>query len=181
MSDRKSTLNLESIQPLLIERAADISLLVLDVDGVLTDGRLYYGRGGEMMKALDTRDGYGIVMLRHAGVQTAILSGRPQTLLAERFAELQIAHVEESAFAKGESILEIGKKLGVEPLRIAYMGDDVNDIAAMEKVGLSFCPANAAPEARAAAMYVSSKNGGHGAVREACELLLKAKSRWPIG
>ncbi len=180
MSDRHLPLNLESVQPLVIERAASIGLLVLDVDGVLTDGRLYYGRGGEIMKALDTRDGHGIVMLRHAGIPTAVLSGRPQSLLAERFAELGMAHVEERAFTKGEAIEAIAEKIGVELCRVAFVGDDVNDIAAMEKAGLSCCPADAAHEVRAAAMYVASKVGGQGAVREICELILKAKDKWPV-
>lgn len=181
MSDRNLPLNLERVQPLVIERAASVALLVLDVDGVLTDGRLYYGRGGEMMKALDTRDGHGLVMLRHTGIPTAILSGRPQKLLAERFAELRITHVEECAFAKGEMIEEIALKAGVALHDVAYVGDDVNDIAAMEKAGLSCCPSDAAPETRAVAMYVTTRNGGQGAVREVCELILKSKDRWPVG
>jgi 3-deoxy-D-manno-octulosonate 8-phosphate phosphatase (KDO 8-P phosphatase) len=181
MAERRQPLNLTSVAPLVIERAADVELLILDVDGVLTDGRLYYGEQGEMMKALDTRDGHGIVMLRHAGIRTAILSGRPQKLLARRFAELQVVHVEERSFAKGEAIVAIAEKLEVALSSIAYVGDDVNDIAAMEKAGLSACPVDAAPETRAAAMYVSSREGGRGAVREVCELILKAKDRWPTG
>ncbi len=161
------------------ERAATIALLVLDVDGVLTDGRLWYGREGEAMKAIDTRDGHGLVLLRHAGVRFATLSGRPQTLLHRRFEELGFTEVRERVIHKRQGMIDLAASLEVPLDQVAYLGDDVNDLEALEIVGLSACPADAADEVRARVDLVCAHGGGRGAVREVAELLLKARGAWP--
>lgn len=163
----------------LLDRAREIRLLVLDVDGVFTDGRLWYGAQGEMMKAMDVRDGHGLVMLRHAGIQLAVLSGRPQMLLRRRFEELGFGHIEERCRAKAPAIAAMATDLGVSLEQTAFMGDDVNDIPALETVGLSACPADAAPEVHRVVDHVCARPGGRGAVREVCELILGARGEWP--
>ena len=169
----------QGLDEALRAKAAKIALLVLDVDGVLTDGRLWYGAEGEMMKALDVRDGHGLVMLRECGIDRAVLSGRPQPLLARRFAELKISSIDERCIRKTARIAELAAERGLDLSEVAFIGDDLNDRGALESVGLSFAPADAAPEIRAIVDHLCAAPGGRGAVREACEVILKARGRWP--
>lgn len=173
------THRLPGVDPDLVERASKVRLLVLDVDGVITDGRMWYGEGGEMMKAIDTRDGHGIVMIRHNDIEFAVLSGRPQKLLRKRFEELGFEHIVERCLDKVATIRSLTDELGISLEQTAFVGDDVNDIGALELVGLAAVPADAHEDAKAVARYVCDKRGGRGAVREVCELLLKARGRWP--
>ncbi len=158
--------------PDLLARAAKVRLLLLDVDGVLTDGRLYYGEQGEVMKAFDVKDGHGIVLLRDH-VQLGVISGRPG-LARRRLEELRFQHMVFSQRDKLAGYAELGH-LGVGDDEVAYMGDDVNDLGLLARVGLSACPADAHPLVRAAVHLVTVAPGGRGAVRELCELLLRAK------
>lgn len=173
------SLPLEGRSEALIAQARQVRGLVLDVDGVFTDGRLWYGPEGEALKAMDTRDGHGLVLLRFAKIPAAVLSGRPQALLHRRFKELRLAHVEEACHEKGAGVERVAEALGLPLDSLAFMGDDVNDLPALAKVGLSACPADAAPEVRAAAEFVSARPGGRGAIRELCELILAAQGQWP--
>jgi len=163
----------------LTQRASKISLLVLDVDGVLTDGRLYYGAEGEALKVVDVRDGHGLVMLREHKVPFAILSGRPQPLLHRRFEELGCVKVIERCYRKSEVIAELAEERGLTLDALAFIGDDLNDLGALSKVGLSAAPADAVPEVREAVDFLCQAKGGQGAVRELCELLLKSQGKWP--
>ena len=158
--------------PQLLARAAKIRLLLLDVDGVLTDGRLYYGAEGELMKAFDVKDGHGIVLLREH-VELGVISGRPG-LARKRLEELRFKHL---AFAQRDKLAGYAElaHLGIPDAEVAYMGDDVNDIPLLQKVGLSACPADAHPDVPGRVHFVASKPGGFGAVRELCELILAAK------
>ena len=157
-----------------------IRLVVLDVDGTLTDGRLYYGAQGEAMKAFDVRDGHGLRLLRmHGGVKLAVLTGRRADLVMQRCRELSIEHVVGQSRAKGEAIEKISADLAVPLEETAFMGDDVNDLPALRKVALSCAPADAAPEVLREVDWVSRRDAGRGAVRELCELLLAARSAWP--
>ena len=157
----------------LLARAAGIRLVLLDVDGVLTDGRLYYGEGGEALKAFDVKDGHGIVLLREH-VSFGVVSGRPGKASEARLRELRIEHL---VFGERDKVAGYARlaHLGIPDEAVAYMGDDVNDVPLLRKVGLSACPADAAPEVRDAVHFVARAPGGRGAVRELCDLILRAK------
>jgi 3-deoxy-D-manno-octulosonate 8-phosphate phosphatase (KDO 8-P phosphatase) len=157
----------------LVRRAARIRLVLLDVDGVLTDGRLYYGPDGEALKAFDVKDGHGIVLLRDH-VDFGVISGRPGKASEKRLQELRFKHL---VFGERDKLAGYAKlaHLGVPDEEVAYMGDDVNDVPLLRRVGLAACPADARPEAREVAQLVTAATGGRGAVRELCDLLLHAK------
>jgi len=159
----------------LLRRAARIRLLLLDVDGVLTDGRLYYGAEGEVLKAFDVKDGHGIVLVRDH-VALGVISGRPG-LARKRLEELRFQHLVFSQRDKLEGYAQLAH-LGFPDEEVAYMGDDVNDLGLLRKVGLSACPSDAHPAVRAAVQLVTSTPGGRGAVRELVELILRAKGLW---
>jgi 3-deoxy-D-manno-octulosonate 8-phosphate phosphatase (KDO 8-P phosphatase) len=157
-----------------------IRLLVLDVDGTLTDGRLYYGAQGEQLKAFDVRDGHGLRLLQmHAGVRLAVLTGRNAELSMQRCRELSIDIVLGHSRDKGAGIEQIAQQAGVPLTETAFMGDDVNDLPAMRKVALGCAPADAAREVLREVAWVSKNPGGRGAVRELCEVLLATKAKWP--
>lgn len=158
--------------PELLARAAKVRLLLLDVDGVLTDGRLYYGADGEVMKAFDVKDGHGLVLLRDH-VELGVISGRPG-LARKRLEELRFRHLVFSQRDKLEGYAGLAH-LGFADGEVAYMGDDVNDLGLLRKVGLSACPADAHPAVRAAVHLVTAAPGGRGAVRELVDLMLRAK------
>lgn len=157
----------------LLRRAAGIRLVLLDVDGVLTDGRLYYGADGEALKAFDVKDGHGIVLLRDR-VDFGVISGRPGKASERRLQELRFKHLVFGERDKLEGYARLAH-LGVPDDAVAYMGDDVNDVALLRRVGLAAAPADAREEARAAAHFVTAARGGRGAVRELCDLILRAK------
>ncbi len=159
----------------LVARAARIRLVLLDVDGVLTDGRLYYGPEGELMKAFDVRDGHGIVLLRDQ-VDFGVVSGRPGKASERRLQELRVKHL---VFGERDKLAGYARlaHLGIADEEVAYMGDDVNDVPLLRKVGLSACPADAHPEVKELVHFVARSAGGRGAVRELCDLLLKAKGK----
>jgi 3-deoxy-D-manno-octulosonate 8-phosphate phosphatase (KDO 8-P phosphatase) len=163
---------------------ARIRLLVLDVDGTLTDGRLYYSKDGEALKAFDVRDGHGLRLLAICGgVKLAVLTGRRADLIRVRCQELGIARVVERSRAKHEALAQLCEELGVPLSRTAFIGDDLNDLGALALAGLQACPADAASEVRsqveAAGGFVAAAGGGRGAVRELCEALLGATVGWP--
>ncbi len=157
--------------------AGRIRLLVLDVDGVLTDGRLHYGPRGELMKSFHVRDGHGIKALREAGVEVAVLSGRRSAAVDRRCRELGIRHLIQGVEDKLAAFGQLAARLRVRPLECACVGDDVPDVPLMRAVGLAFAVADAHPAARQAAHYATSLRGGRGAVREVCDHLLGAVRR----
>ena len=162
----------------VFERARKIRLLALDVDGVLTDGTIWMGPDGSVSKRFDIRDGHALIHLQRNGVQLAIVSGRDDAVTALRAKELRFGHVLQGVRLKLPALKDLARRRKLSMAEIAYMGDDVNDIAVIKAVGLGAAPGNGAPEARAAARFVSSQPGGHGAVRELAELLLKARGAW---
>jgi 3-deoxy-D-manno-octulosonate 8-phosphate phosphatase (KDO 8-P phosphatase) len=157
----------------LLARAARVRLVLLDVDGVLTDGRIWYGPEGEALKAFDVRDGHGIVLVRDH-VDFGVISGRPGKATLVRLEELRFKHLIFGERNKLEGYARLAH-LGVPDEAVAYMGDDVNDVALLRRVGLAAAPADARPEARAVAHLVTTAPGGRGAVRELCDLLIAAK------
>ena len=155
--------------------AARIQLLVLDVDGVMTDGRLYYGPRGEALKIFHVRDGKGIQLLDAAGVQVAVISGRRSRMVALRCRELGVRHVMQDAQDKVAAFAKLRARLRVPAGECACVGDDVLDVPLMGKVGLAFAVADAHPAALRAAHVVTSLPGGYGAVREVCDYLVDAR------
>ncbi len=155
-----------------------IDLLVLDVDGVLTDGRIVYGpRGGEI-KRFSVRDGQGVKYWLRAGHQAAIMSGRASAAVRRRAEEIGVQAVYENAKDKLPVFEKVLKRFRRTPERVCYVGDDLPDLPVMARVGFAVAPADAVAEVRRAAHYVTRRRGGAGAVRETVELILKYQGRW---
>lgn len=157
--------------------AATIRLLVLDVDGVLTDGRLYFGARGETIKVFHVRDGYGIRAVMAAGISVAVITGRRSRALTARCRELGIAHVMQGQNDKLAALERLCTRLRIGLRECACVGDDVVDVPLFAVVGLSFAVADAHPAARRAAHRITRLPGGAGAVRELCDLLIAARTR----
>jgi 3-deoxy-D-manno-octulosonate 8-phosphate phosphatase (KDO 8-P phosphatase) len=157
--------------------AAAIRLLLLDVDGVLTDGRLYFGARGEALKVFHVRDGHGIKLLRASGVEVATVSGRRSAAVAARMRELGVRHVIQGCADKVAALGRLTRRLDVDPLSAACIVDDTSDLPLMAAVGLACAVADAHPVVLAAAHWVSNSAGGCGAVRELCDALLRARAR----
>jgi 3-deoxy-D-manno-octulosonate 8-phosphate phosphatase (KDO 8-P phosphatase) len=160
----------------IIARAQKIKLLLMDCDGVLTDGRLYFSEQGEIMKVFHVRDGQGLALWHKAGFHSGIISGRDaEKILEKRATEIGIAYVKACSLNKAKDFEDILQSANVTPGEVAYIGDDVGDICLMEKVGLPIAVADAATEVFPYVIYKTEKPGGFGAVREITDLLLKAK------
>ena len=158
----------------LAQRARGIRLLVLDVDGVLTDGGLYVGTDGETIKRFHVHDGAGIKAVQQAGIQVAIVSARNSAAVTCRAAELKVAHVMQGETDKGDALKRLTQQLDVPHAAVAAMGDDLGDLPMLGAAGLAVAVANARPEVKDAADLVTHAAGGAGAVREVCDLLLDA-------
>jgi 3-deoxy-D-manno-octulosonate 8-phosphate phosphatase (KDO 8-P phosphatase) len=163
------------VSALPLDRARGIRLLVLDVDGVLTDGRLFISAAGEEFKAFHVRDGAGLVALRRAGITVAIISGRDSMSVTRRAEELGIAHVLQGIQDKGAALDGLLQQLGMTGDVAACVGDDSPDIPMLQRARLAIAVADAHSSVRAAAHWVTSAGGGLGAVREVCDLLLEAR------
>jgi 3-deoxy-D-manno-octulosonate 8-phosphate phosphatase (KDO 8-P phosphatase) len=159
----------------VLERAARIRLLVLDVDGVLTDGRLYLSADGEELKVFHVRDGSGLVAIQRAGVTVAIISGRDSAAVTRRARELGIQHVCQGVSDKGAELERLLAELGITAEETACVGDDTPDAPMLRRAGLAIGVADAHPALLAYAHWVTRSNGGQGAVREVCDLLLSAR------
>ena len=161
----------------LTARARAVRLAIFDVDGVMTDGTIYIGARGEAFKAFNILDGHGLKMLREAGVATAILSGRKHAAVDRRAKELSIDHVIQGRSDKVPEFERLAKRLRLAPAACAYVGDDLPDLPVLRRCGLAVAVANAADAVKAEAHYVTRASGGHGAVREVCELILRARGQ----
>lgn len=159
-------------------RAQPIRLLVVDVDGVLTDGSIFMDNEGQEYKAFNVRDGHGLKLLQRAGLMVAIITGRSSGVVAHRARELGIAHVFQGIQDKRLAYAELKLATGLADHQIAYMGDDVVDLPVMVRVGLAAAPGDAHPLVQAQSHYVARQPGGRGAVRELCELLLQSQGHW---
>ena len=158
--------------------AKNIKLLLLDVDGVLTDGKLYYGNSGEELKAFNIQDGLGIKLLQQGGIQVGIITGRVSTLLQRRADELGINPVIQGREDKLIALRELLKSQNLGLHQIAFMGDDLPDLSAINSVGLGITVANASSTLAAKADWQTLRSGGDGAVREAAEMILKAQGKF---
>ena len=161
----------------LVSRAKAIRLLLLDVDGVLTDGRLYYGNNGEELKAFNIQDGLGIKLLQRNGVKVGIITGRSSELLARRANELGIDLVVQGREDKLVALKEVLKTHDYRMEEIAFLGDDLPDVAVIRQVGLGVAVANARHFVVENAVWQTSASGGHGAVRELVEMILQAQDK----
>jgi 3-deoxy-D-manno-octulosonate 8-phosphate phosphatase (KDO 8-P phosphatase) len=161
----------------VVERAKKIKLLAMDVDGVLTDGSLYFGNSGEEIKAFSILDGLGIKLLRDAGIKPAIITGRSSTLLLRRAAELKIELIYQGREDKLVALEELRADLNLEMDEIAYVGDDLPDLSAIRQAGLGVTVANGHHFVARHADWQTKAAGGQGAIREVCELILKAQGK----
>jgi 3-deoxy-D-manno-octulosonate 8-phosphate phosphatase (KDO 8-P phosphatase) len=161
-----------------LARARKIKVLILDVDGVMTNGQIIWDSNRNEIKAFHVRDGHGIKMAERAGLTIAIITGRRSDVVDIRAKELGINEVYQGALEKIPAYREILVKLGLEEDEAAYVGDDIVDIPVMSRVGLSFAVANAEPYVKDAAHCVVTRNGGEGAVREVIDMLLRARGDW---
>ncbi len=160
------------------QRAARIRLLALDVDGILTDGRIIYGNDGEELKAFNIKDGLGIKLLQAEGVRVAIITGRESAVVARRAGELGISHVIQGREDKRRALEELCELCELKLEECAYMGDDLPDLGAITACGLGMTAADAVQAVSDAVHWQSGLDGGQGAVRDACEFILRARGAW---
>ena len=163
--------------PDALERARRVRLMVFDVDGVLTDGRLWYGPTGEELKAFHSLDGHGVKLLQQAGIAAGMLSGRSSAAVALRAAELGVAHVLQGIEDKRAAFAALLARLGLEPREAGYMGDDLPDLPVLAHCGFACAPREACAQVLRGAHYVASAPAGAGAAREVCDFLLRSQGR----
>lgn len=160
------------------ERARQIRLLVLDVDGILSDGRLTFTNNADELKSFDVQDGFGIKCIQDAGIQVAVITGRSSFIVHNRMQSLGIAHIIQGREDKGDALRELCSEIGIDLQETAYMGDDWPDLTALGLVGLALTAPNAHVEVRKRVHLVTQASGGRGAVREVCDLLLVAQGKY---
>lgn len=161
----------------ILRRAAAVRLAVFDVDGVLTDGGLMLGADGSEFKVFHVHDGLGIALLLEAGLEVGVISARPSNVVAARMQALGVRHLALGVDDKSRELRRMLTELDITPEQAAFVGDDLVDLAPMALAGLSIAVADAHPQVRARAHWITGKAGGRGAVREVCELLLTAQGR----
>ncbi|MDI6776884.1 MAG: HAD-IIIA family hydrolase [Syntrophales bacterium] len=162
----------------LLKKIRQIRLLILDVDGVLTDGRIIMDDTGRETKNFDVKDGHGLKILMRHGIDVVFLTGRRSEVVEHRAKDLGIGEVHQGIWNKVEPLEEILRRRNLARDHVAYVGDDVVDIPLLKRVGFSVAVADASEDVKKAVDYVTKKNGGRGAVREVCEIILKAQEKW---
>jgi 3-deoxy-D-manno-octulosonate 8-phosphate phosphatase (KDO 8-P phosphatase) len=160
------------------ERARRIKLIAMDVDGVLTDGAIFLGNNGEELKAFNVHDGMGITLAHQAGLYTAIITGRESEIVRRRGEELKIVDIHQKISNKAECVKGLLEKYKLTLEEVAFIGDDLNDVPLFLLVGFAAAVANATPEAKQHAQFITNAAGGRGAVRELIEYILKAQDKW---
>ena len=161
----------------LRERAANIRMLVLDVDGVLTDGKLYFDHAGHEMKAFNTRDGQGMKALQRCGIEVAVITGRKSEAVTQRMTQLGVQHVYQGREDKLNAFLQLLETTGLDAQQICFAGDDWIDLPVLLRVGLAVSVADAEDQVKQHAHWITTRNGGAGAVREICNLILVAQDK----
>jgi 3-deoxy-D-manno-octulosonate 8-phosphate phosphatase (KDO 8-P phosphatase) len=169
MRDLKEELN---------NKARKIRLLLLDVDGVLTDGRIIYDSRGRDMKFFDVHDGLGVYLLKRAGIPTVLITAKGSRAIKPRARDMRVDAVLENIFPKSIALDKLLKRYQISTEEICFVGDDLVDLSLMKRVGLAVAVFNAAPEIKQGAAYITLRTGGRGAVREVAELILKAQGKW---
>ncbi|MCS2610002.1 KdsC family phosphatase [Halomonas dongshanensis] len=162
----------------LLDRLRHVRLLAIDVDGVLTDGRLYFQADGIEIKAFHTQDGLGLQLLKRAGIEVALITGRDSTMVSQRAVALGIDHVHQSVKDKLTTLKALCERLNITLDQVAYCGDDLPDLAAIKHSGVGITVPNAPDYLHTHADWVTDRLGGHGAVREICDTLLETQGRW---
>ncbi len=166
------------ISDALAAKAAKIKLLILDVDGVMTDNRLTYSDDGMESKSFYTRDGHGMVMLQKSDVEIGIITGRKSQLVTNRMRDLKVKHVFQGVPDKLPTFLQLVEDLNLNLDEIAYVGDDILDLPILLRVGLSITPADGDVEVKSRVDYISKYDGGRGCVREVCEIIMRTQGSW---
>lgn len=162
----------------VIERAKKIKLIMLDVDGVLTDGRIIFSSTGEELKCFNAQDGCAMVLAQRVGIKIAFITGRKSSILVRRAREHQVAEVFQNANNKQEVLQKLLNKYQLGPEEVAFMGDDLVDIAIMKKSGLAIAVADAVLEVKEISHYITQREGGRGAIREVVDLIIKSQDKW---
>lgn len=165
----------EKLDPRILARAEHLRILLLDVDGVLTDGTLIFSAQGEESKGFNTQDGFGIRLLQEAGVDVGVITARSSSAVSARCENLKMRYVYQGSSDKLQAYNDIVKESGAKPYEIGYMGDDWLDLILLKRVGFAAAPANGVVEVKEVAHFITGSIGGHGAVREVCDLILQAK------
>lgn len=162
----------------ILEKAKKINLLLLDVDGVLTDGRIIYDSSGRDMKFFDVHDGLGVYLLKKAGISTIIITAKGSKAIRPRARDMQVEEIFENISPKTAALDKILKKYKIDVGQICFVGDDLVDLCLMKRVGFAVAVFNACPEIKQASHYITLREGGRGAVREVAELILKSQGKW---
>ena len=157
-----------------LQKAGMVNLLICDVDGVLSDGKIYMGNQGEELKTFHTKDGFGIKALLHENIQVAVITGRQSKIVSDRMSSLGVTHIYQGQGDKLPAFNQLMQVLNLTAEQVAYIGDDVIDLPVMQQVGFSVAVADAHPLVKQSANYVTVTKGGEGAVRECCDLILQA-------
>jgi 3-deoxy-D-manno-octulosonate 8-phosphate phosphatase (KDO 8-P phosphatase) len=165
------------MDPALKERASKIRMLLLDVDGVLTDGKLYFDHNGNEIKAFDTRDGMGIKALQRSGIEVAVITGRSSNAVTERMRQLKVEHVYQGREDKLSAFMDLLDKTGLRAEDVCFAGDDWIDIPVLMRVGLAVSVADADKLVKEHAHWITERKGGDAAVREICNLILAAQGK----
>lgn len=177
MATNRTNTSMKENKTLAMAKAKHVKLLLLDVDGVLTDGSLYYSHDGQESKMFNTQDGFGLRLLREAGIETGVITARNSEVVDRRAKELQMRYIYQGMSSKLGAYKEIIKQSGLKPFEIGYMGDDWLDLVLLRRVGFGAVPANAVDEVKEIAHYICHQSGGRGAVREICNLLLESQGK----
>ncbi|MBD3379901.1 MAG: HAD-IIIA family hydrolase [Candidatus Omnitrophica bacterium] len=162
----------------ILDKAKNIKMLMLDVDGVLTDGRLIYGNYGDEIKNFNVKDGLGVFLIKKAGLKCVILTAKASKIVKRRAKQLKVDKVYQNFHYKNYAFKKAARKFRVDPGEICFVGDDLIDIPVLKRAGLAVCPPDAAEEVKSLVDLITEKKGGYGAVREVCELILKAQDKW---
>jgi 3-deoxy-D-manno-octulosonate 8-phosphate phosphatase (KDO 8-P phosphatase) len=176
--DREHKNTADQLDELVRERMRTIRLMIFDVDGVLTGGQIIYHDDGSEMKVFDVQDGHGIKLLQRAGIDVALVTGRYCRAVEHRAAGLKITRVYQAVHYKLEAYSQLRRETGLEDREIGYMGDDLIDIPVMRRVGLAVAVPGASPHVFPYAHYITRAQGGRGACRELCELILQVQGQW---
>jgi 3-deoxy-D-manno-octulosonate 8-phosphate phosphatase (KDO 8-P phosphatase) len=164
----------------ILERAKKIKLLILDIDGVMTDSRIIYSIYGDELKFFEVQDGFGITLLNRAGIKTIIITAKKSRIVNIRARDLRVAKTYAGFTDKLAAFNKALKRFRIKPEEACFIGDDLIDLPILKRVGFAVAVPNAVEEVRSRAHYVTSKNGGRGAVREICDLILKSQGKWDL-